>query len=278
MTQGMPAGLRPRPGTEPWTALADDELLTRARAGDTAAFAELYHRHRPAARRLARRVGRGRVEVDDVVAETFTRVLHALRAGGGPVYGFRVYLLTAVRRTAWYLENRAGREVAAEPTALDQRRSEPDPVLASVERGMVAMAFASLPERWRTVLWHTVVEGEPARRVASIFGVSPNSVAALSYRARNALAAAYLQAHVAEPPAPACREVAGRLGLFATGRCRGRDRERVAAHLARCAECRGRAAELPDVGGSGRAGAGGLPAPAADDVADRDDPADLVVV
>ena len=34
-----------------------------------------------------------------------------------------------------------------------------DPALAGFERGVVARAFHSLPERWQAVLWHTEVEG-----------------------------------------------------------------------------------------------------------------------
>ena len=236
--------------------LADEMLLEYARQGETAAFAELYSRHRVAARRLARRLVGGRVEADDVVAETFARVLRVLRGGGGPVDGFRVYLLTAVRRTAWYLENRERRELAVEPLELDLPADLPDFELMTAERGIMTRAFASLPERWRTVLWHTEVEGEPARQVARILGISPNGVAALSYRARGALRVAYLQAHVAEPPTEGCRPFAAKLGGYTMSRGHSVERDRIAAHLVGCAGCRARAAELRDVRSSLRAAAG----------------------
>jgi len=240
--------------------LGDEALLGLARAGTTAAFAELYRRHRPAASRLARRLAGGRVEADDVVAETFARVLRVLQAGGGPTDGFRVYLLTAVRRTAWYLQDKGSRELPVDVVALDRPACGPDFELAAAERGLLVAAFTSLPLRWRTVLWHTDVEGEPARQVARILGISPNGVAALAYRARGALVAAYLQAHVAEPPSANCRPFAAKLGRYAADRGRGRSRnhDRIAAHLAGCADCRERVAELRDVRGSLRATAGPL--------------------
>jgi DNA-directed RNA polymerase specialized sigma24 family protein len=41
---------------------------------------------------------RNRSEADDVVAETFAKILDLLHRGGGPDDAFRPYLLTAVRR------------------------------------------------------------------------------------------------------------------------------------------------------------------------------------
>jgi hypothetical protein len=127
--------------------------------------------------------------------------------------------LTAVRRTAWYLQNRDCRELVLDVADLDRAADGPDLELAAAERGLMSRAFASLPVRWRTVLWHTEVEGEPARQVARILGISPNGVAALTYRARGALTAAYLQAHLAESPSEDCRPFAVKLGGYASVTC-----------------------------------------------------------
>src|ERR1700734_2566683 len=80
--------------------LGDCELLRAIRSGDITAYASLYERH-AAARSLAFQLVRGPAEVDDVVAEAFTKVLDLLQRGGGPEYAFRPYLLTAVRRLAY---------------------------------------------------------------------------------------------------------------------------------------------------------------------------------
>ncbi len=62
MTHGLRAGRSEAAGPDDTglAALGDQALLGLARAGNTAAFAELYDRHRAAARRLARRLVRGR--------------------------------------------------------------------------------------------------------------------------------------------------------------------------------------------------------------------------
>ena len=73
---------------------SDAELITAIRSGDMAAYGELYRRHVASARSLARQLVRGPAEVDDVVAETFSRVLDLMRRGGGPQDAFRPYLLT----------------------------------------------------------------------------------------------------------------------------------------------------------------------------------------
>ena len=70
-------------------------------AGDAGGrgYEELYVQHAPVARRTALSMV-PRDVADDIVAEAFTRVLGAIRAGGGPGIAFRAYLLTAVRNAA----------------------------------------------------------------------------------------------------------------------------------------------------------------------------------
>ena len=66
-----------------------------------------------AAHSLARQLVRNRAEADDVVAETFAKILDLLHRGGGVPFA--------------------------------------DPAVADLERTMIARAFASLPERWQAV-------------------------------------------------------------------------------------------------------------------------------
>ena len=62
-------------------------------------YAEFYIEYAPAARRLALSMV-PRDVADDIVAEAFTRVLGAIRAGRGPGVAFRGYLL-APKRGWW---------------------------------------------------------------------------------------------------------------------------------------------------------------------------------
>ena len=77
---------------------SDERLLTAVRNGDSAAFAELYERHRGAALAVARMHSRTESDAQDLVSEAFTRVLGLLREGKGPREFLRAYLVTAVSR------------------------------------------------------------------------------------------------------------------------------------------------------------------------------------
>src|SRR5687767_13227302 len=76
---------------------SDAELIAAVRGGDTGAYGELFDRHRDAAARLSSHLVPG-PDADDLVAESFTRVLALLQDGKGPDEFFRAYLLTSIRR------------------------------------------------------------------------------------------------------------------------------------------------------------------------------------
>ena len=213
------------------------------RGGDDAALGDLYVLHRPAALRLARGYGAG-ADAEDVVNEAFERVIAALRRGAGPDDAFRPYLFVTVRRLC------AGRN-GTDHDSLDE---VPEGVMAAegapldlTDRTLVAEAFADLPDRWQTVLWHTAVEGRRPREVAKAVGMPANTVAVLAHRARERLRQRYLQAHLRSDCPPACAPHRARLGAHVRGGLTRRARGSVDDHLARCAACRQLAAELDDV-------------------------------
>ena len=145
--------------------VSDPELIARVRAGDREAFGELYRRHSGPATTLARQFARSAAESDDLVSESFARVLDNLLAGKGPDTAFRAYLFTTVRNTAYDRTRKDKRlQFTDDMSAHDVAVVGDDPVLANLESGLIATAFAKLPERWQAVLWHTQVEGEIARR------------------------------------------------------------------------------------------------------------------
>lgn len=228
--------------------VADADLILSARGGDDAAFSQLYHRHIGAAQAAARSLVRSRTDADDLVSEAFTRVLRALRKGGGPEVAFRPYLLTAVRN-AFYDRTRKDQRVEVR----DEVPEDLDAVIlsraamAGEDKELVARAFANLPERWQTVLWHTEVEGRPPAEVAPMLGIAPNAVAALAYRAREGLREAYLQAHLQIEPPAGCKDTRSKLGGYVRDSLSNRDRAKVEEHLDGCVPCRAVLAELREV-------------------------------
>lgn len=231
------------------TADAEDRaLLERLRAGEDAAFGELFSRHSTAVFRLALGLVHDRGEAEDLTAEAFFRVLQAIRRGSGPVDSVRGYLLIVARRLAWEWSLRR-RDVPVSDEELTHRAaSDPDTSGQYTERNLIRRAFTSLPERWRNVLWKMEVEGERPAAVATNFGLSPNATAALARRARQGLRAAYLQAHLAAGrSATGCRSVLEKLGAYTAGSTSGIERRRIRAHLANCASCMAVYGELQDV-------------------------------
>jgi RNA polymerase sigma factor (sigma-70 family) len=241
-------------GTPAPDETSDAVLLLRTREGDTEAFGSLYLRHVAAARVLARQLARDPSEVDELVAESFTRVLGVLQRGAGPEAALRPYLLSTMRRL--HIDRRVA-ERKTEPTddlsAHDPGEPFVDRAADELERTIVSSAFTSLPERWRLVLWHTEVEGLSPAQVAPLLGISANATAALAVRARAGLRDAYLTAHVSDATEPGCREIGPSLGGYVRGTLSRRERAAVDAHLDSCARCSAAVLELSDTAATMRA-------------------------
>jgi RNA polymerase sigma factor (sigma-70 family) len=234
--------------TDTGLTTSDEELVANARSGDQGAFAELWRRHYRSGARVARQFTSS-IDADDLVSEAYTRIYQRILAGGGPSGAFRPYLYTTIRNLAstWGAKSRDIQvdDIAdyEDPDTID------DPVAVALDRTLTARAFRSLPERWQSVLWYTEVEGMDPHEVAPILGMTANGVAALSYRAREGLRKAWLQAHVSEAGvSEACTWSIARLGDNARHSLTAREREKLADHLKTCAKCAIISEEVDEVG------------------------------
>lgn len=226
---------------------SDAQLIEAVRDGATDAYGELFDRHREAATRLASQLVPG-PDADDLVAESFTRVLALLQAGKGPDEFFRAYLLTTIRRLHIDRTRQQKRvRTTGDEAELDRAVEFVDPAAMRFEQGAAAAAFAALPERWQLVLWHLDVEGQKPADIAPLLGMSPNSVSALAYRAREGLRQAYLQNHLAPSLHASCRTTTGMLGSYVRKGLSARDSARVEAHLDECSRCTGLYLELSEI-------------------------------
>jgi RNA polymerase sigma factor (sigma-70 family) len=231
----------------------DAELISAVRGGDADAYGELFARHVDAARRLARQLA-GHADADDLVSDAFTKVLTVLQRGGGPDLAFRAYLLTAVRRL--HVDRiRAGSRLRPvdDLAPFDPGLPFQDTAVEGFDNAAAARAFASLPERWQMVLWHTEVEQQKPADIAPLLGMSANSVSALAYRAREGLRQAFLSQHATDPDDVDCAWTRDHLGAYVRGGLSRRDASRVDDHLASCRACAAVYLELTEVN-SGLAG------------------------
>ena len=225
-------------------------LLDAVRGGSVAAYALLYQHHRSHAVRYARRVAADNegVEVDDVVETAFTRAFAALRNGKGPTDTLRYYLFVAIRNEIWAARSKVMRERrTADRFAVDEpirTSAPPEPSVGSgpdglsLGGGLVAGAFARLPDRWRNLLWMTEVEGFDAAEVGAVMGISPNAASALAFRARGGLRREYVQLYRETEMPPGCHTIAARLTEFIKARDTSTGFDDVHAHLDGCASCR----------------------------------------
>jgi RNA polymerase sigma factor (sigma-70 family) len=227
---------------------SDESLVNLARAGDKGAFAELWRRHARSGIRVASQLTSA-IDADDLVAEAYVRIYQRVLAGGGPQGAFRPYLYTTIRNLActW---GRSRRDVNVRDMAeIEDPVVVDDFAAVALDRSLTARAFRSLPERWQSVLWYTEIEGMDPHEVAPILGLSANGVAALSYRAREGLRTAWLQAHVSDVSASGeCRWAIGRLGEYARHGLTSRERARLSNHLSGCTKCSIISEEVDEVG------------------------------
>ena len=234
-------------------APSDAELISRVRGGDVAAYGELFSRHVDAAKRLSRQLVRG-PDADDLVSEAFAKVLTVLQGGGGPDVAFRAYLLTSVRRLhVDRIRSGARLQTSDDMEAFDPGVPFQDTAVEAFESGAAAKAFASLPERWQLVLWHLEVEGQKPADVAPLLGMSPNSVSALAYRAREGLRQAFLTMHLNDTSETDCRWVNEHLGAYVRNGLAKRESTKVQAHLDECRRCTAMYLELTEVNSNLRA-------------------------
>jgi RNA polymerase sigma-70 factor (ECF subfamily) len=144
--------------------------------------------HLPRLYRAARAWCRSREEAEDLVQETYARVLARPRfLRGEDELG---YLLRALRNTLVSQRRAASRrpQTAALVDEVVDTRSEDDPVEALENRRVYAI-IRELPEEFRDALVAVDIVGLSYREAAQVLGVPEGTVTSRLFRARDRLAA-----------------------------------------------------------------------------------------
>lgn len=172
----------------------DVRLMLAFREGDRVAFEALFQRWASPLLRYLDRMVRDTAAAEELVQEVFLRV-HRARDRYRPEARFSTWLyriatnvaLNELRRPRrrdphYSIDDEAGPELVATTTAPDE--------LAHARRiaGAVERELAALPERQRSALWLSAVEGLSYAEVAETLDVSEKAVKALVHRARSSLA------------------------------------------------------------------------------------------
>jgi RNA polymerase sigma-70 factor, ECF subfamily len=237
----------------------DVTLLDRYRRGDVGAFEGLFRRHRGRLRGTCSRYLSGDDELDDVVQETFLRLLRiADRVEGGfnvSAWLHRVAINICLdelrRRRSVELVDPAGPGSALH--VLCQRAEQPEEAwdIGEAKRTLVRVA-STLPARQREVFVLREVQGHSYDTIARRLGMGLGAVETLLFRARERFRAQYLRLEGIEPTRCALvRHVVEVIGRQRLGVHRTR---LVEDHLRACEACRRRLSRSAPPAGGTRSG------------------------
>jgi RNA polymerase sigma factor (sigma-70 family) len=177
----------------PLTCLTDDELVTRFRSGDDAAFTVIHDRFRGALLAFARRMLRGSGhDPEDIVQDAFIRAYRGLRVTDRAMV-LRPWLYMIVRNRALdelrspqrtdCFDDQAGLAAvpAADPAQCVAERDEMRQLVAEIGR---------LPERQRMALVLREFDGRSHAETARALHTTVPATKSLIIRARSNLGAA----------------------------------------------------------------------------------------
>jgi RNA polymerase sigma-70 factor, ECF subfamily len=234
------------------TALFRDDdvgLLQAYRRGDVRGFERLFARHHDRLRALAVRYLRDPVEADDVLQETFLRLL---RIADTVDDGFNVMAwLHRVAANICLSQLRSAKRVQLVDNDSEPMRAEEDVRRAGQPEAAYEMTHARelfgrvvrrLPEQQRICLVLREVEGLSYRDIATRLSVSAGSIESLLFRARRRFRDEYLRLEGEEPSR--CAMTRHLLDVIGRSRLSVRSERVLALHLNECAACRRRAAAL----------------------------------
>jgi RNA polymerase sigma-70 factor, ECF subfamily len=182
----------PAPGVTPGDPTGGDALVAttaQAAAGarepmDESAFRALYQRTAPALRGYLARVCGSRTLADDLLQETYVRLLRSSFAGTSAEHT-RSYLFRIATNLLRDHYRRPRHDTEVLPETLPAPGTVGDLELRQDFHGV----FAALPARERAMLWLAYVEGSSHREIAAVLRVKAASVRVLLFRARSRLAA-----------------------------------------------------------------------------------------
>ncbi|MBX9627031.1 MAG: RNA polymerase sigma factor [Gemmataceae bacterium] len=172
----------------------DDELATRAAAGDGAAFAALAERHRPGLVRCAALLTGDTDEAESVAQEALARAFAAVGdyRPATPFFAWvRGFVLNLsrqhLRRLGRHAKPTDPHQLAPAPAAEGQRNGVLSGILRDELSARLWLAVGGLPEAYREAVVLHYAEGLDYDQISALTGVSAGALRVRALRARNLL-------------------------------------------------------------------------------------------
>ena len=169
-------------------AISDETLLRQARSFDQEALAEVYDRYNNGLYYYALRLLGDPCLAEDCIAETFSRLLRALRDGGGPTDNLKAYLYRSAHN--WITDHyRRIPPLPLDPDSdLEQPDSDPcEQAEQSIIQKRVRAALRLLTPEQQQVVALRFVEGWDLDEIAASLKKPVGAIKALQHRAVAAL-------------------------------------------------------------------------------------------
>lgn len=162
-------------------------LVRRVQEGDLAAFDQLYHLTRLDAARTLRHLVGNRVEVEDLIQETYLRLLTAVKGYRGEsrfrTFFYRVCSNVALSHLRW--KRRRPEDSYAEPPETESQGEDPERAAARRQAArLVEVALERLKPKKRIVFVYYELCGMSPDEIAEAVGSSPNTVRSRLHHAR----------------------------------------------------------------------------------------------
>jgi RNA polymerase sigma factor (sigma-70 family) len=233
------------------TEVADSDLVAAVRAGDDAAFEELYQRYYARIASFVCRMMHDEARCEDVAQEAFMSALRRMRATDSEI-NFKPWIYQIARNAAIDAYRRNSHAVEVSMDADDGLRASdrsrlvgldggPDTAILTKERlNHLQGAFDELSDVHTKVLVMRELEGMSYREIGDKLELTRPAVESALFRARRRLESEY--AEIAE--GRRCKAMRATLARMVQGTQCGSEEHRLARHVKRCHSCRHRARVL----------------------------------
>lgn len=161
--------------SHPTELMSTTDLVSQAREGREAAWAELVHRYDGLVRSTVRRACQDEYRAADIVQNTWVRLFEHIDRVEAPEH-LPLWLATTARREAWRLMSDARRavplatvplEAASFDASAGDRSSVEDAVLGSDAHDWLERAANSLPPAWKPLIDQLIAADSPSYKEIS---------------------------------------------------------------------------------------------------------------